>query len=65
MDRKSPQNLFQMSQKLSKDTFDSTAIIFDYSDHVKAKVERGEPVQVIRMVMNLSRVVLFTVLWVI
>ena len=54
MDQKSPQNLFQMSQKLFKDSFDSTAIIFDHSDHVKVKVERGEPVQVIRMVMNPS-----------
>ena len=54
MDQKSPQNLFQMSQKLFKDMFDSTAIIFDHSDHVKVKVERGEPVQVIRMVMNPS-----------
>ena len=54
MDRKSPNNLFQISQKLSKDTLDSTAIICDHYDHVKGKVERGEPVQVIRMVMNPS-----------
>ena len=51
MDKKSPQNLFQMSQKLFKDSFDSTAIIFDHYDHVKAKMDRGEPVQVIRMVI--------------
>ena len=51
MDRKSTKNLFQMGQKLVKDTFDSTATIFDHSDHVKAKVERGEPVQVIRMII--------------
>ena len=54
MDQTSPQNLFQISQKLSKDTLDSTTIIFDYYDHVKGKMERGEPVQVIRMVMNPS-----------
>ena len=49
MDRKSPENLFQMIQKLFKATFDSTVIIFDQYDHVKAKVDWGEPVQVIRM----------------
>ena len=54
MDRKSPKNLFQMGQKLVKDTFDSTAIISDHSDHVKAKVDRGVPVQVIRMAMTWS-----------
>ena len=54
-----------MNQKLFKDMFDSTAIIFDHYDHVKVKVEQGEPVQVIRMVMNPSGVVLFTLLWVI
>ena len=52
MDRESPKNLFQMGQKLVKDTFDSTAIIFDHSDHVTAKVDRDVPVQVIRMVMS-------------
>ena len=51
MDRKSPNNLFQMSQKLSKDALDSTEIICDHYDHVKGKVERGEPVQVIRMII--------------
>ena len=51
MDQKSPQNIFLMSQKLFKDSFDSTAIIFDHSDHVKEKVERDEPVQVIRMII--------------
>ena len=50
MDRKLPKNLFQMIQKLFKITFDSTVIIFDHYDHVKAKVDRGEPIQVIRMV---------------
>ena len=54
MDRKLPKNLFQMSQKLVKDPFDSTAIISDHSDHVKAKVDKGVPVQVIRMVMTWS-----------
>ena len=51
MDRKSPKNLFQMIQKLFKIIFDSTVIIFDHHDLVKAKVDRGEPVQVIRMVI--------------
>ena len=51
MDRKSPKNLFQMNQKLFKDMFDSTAIISDHFDHVTAKVDRGEPVQVIKMVI--------------
>ena len=51
MDRQSPKNLFQMIQTLFKITFDGTVIIFDHSDHVKAKVDRGEPVQVIRMVI--------------
>ena len=55
MDRKSLKNLFQMSQKLVKDTFDSTEIISDHSDHVKAKVDRGVPVQVIRMVIWLIK----------
>ena len=52
MDRKSPQNLFQMIQKLFKITFDSTVIIFDHYDHVKAKVDRDEPIQVITIVMT-------------
>ena len=43
-----------MGQKLVKDTFDSTEIISDHSDHVKAKVERDIPVQIIRMVMTPS-----------
>ena len=54
MDRKSPKNLFQMIQKLFQVTFDGRVIIFDHSDHVKAKVDRGEPVQVIRMGMTPS-----------
>ena len=49
MDRKSPKNLFHMIQNLFKVISDSTVIIFDHSDHVKVKVDRGEPVQVIRM----------------
>ena len=49
MDRKSPKNLFQMIQNLFKVISDSTVIILDHSDHVKVKVDRGEPVQVIRM----------------
>ena len=63
VDRKSPKNIFQMIQKLFKATFDSTEIIFDHSDHVTAKVDRGEPVQVIRMVMTPPNVVVFTLLW--
>ena len=55
MDRKSPKNLFQVNQKLFKDMFDSTAIISDHSDHVKAKVDRGVPVQVIKMVIWLIK----------
>ena len=54
MDRKSPENFFQMIQKLFQGTFDSRVIIFDHSDHVKVKVDRGEPVQVIRMGMTSS-----------
>ena len=42
---------FQMIQKLFKVAFDSTVIISDHYDHVKAKVDRGESVQVIRMVL--------------
>ena len=51
-DRESPENFFQMIQKLFIATFDSKVIIFDHSDHVKAKVDRGEPVQVIRVVIR-------------
>ena len=40
-----------MNQKLFKDMFDSTEIISDHFDHVTAKVDRGEPVQVIKMVI--------------
>ena len=54
MDRKSHEKFFQMIQKLFKVTFDSRVIIFDHSDHVKGKVDRGEPVQVIRMGMTPS-----------
>ena len=51
MDRKSPQNLFQMIQKLFKITFDSSVIIFDHYDRVTAKVDWDEPIQVIKMVI--------------
>ena len=54
MDRKSPKNLFQMIQKLFKVTFDSTVFIFDHYDHVTVKVDRDEPIQVIRMDMTPS-----------
>ena len=55
MDRKSPKNLFYMNQKLFKDMFDSTAIISDHSDHVTSKVDQGELVQVIKMVIWLIK----------
>ena len=51
MDEKSSKNIFQMVQKLFKIAFGSTVIIFDHSDHVKAKVDRGETVQVVRMII--------------
>ena len=54
MDRQSPKNVFQMIQRPFKITFDGIVIIFDHSDHVKAKVDRGEPAQVIRMGMTPS-----------
>ena len=50
MHRQSPKNIFQMIQKLFKMTFDGIVIIFDHSDNVKEKVDRGEPTQIIRMV---------------
>ena len=40
-----------MIQKHLQVMFDSTVIICDHSDHVTAKVDRGEPVQVVRMVI--------------
>ena len=49
MDQKLPKNFFQMIQNLFKVISDSTVIIFDHPHHVKAKVDKGEPVQVIRM----------------
>ena len=48
----SSKNLFKMIQKHLKVVFDSTDIICDHSDHVTAKVDRGEPVQVVRMVIQ-------------
>ena len=54
MDRQSPKNLFQMIQTLFKITSDGTVIIFDHSDHLKAKVDWGEPAQVIKMGMTPS-----------
>ena len=44
-------NWFKMIQKHLQVMFDSTVIICDHSDHVIAKVDRGEPVQVVRMVI--------------
>ena len=40
-----------MIQKYVQVTFDSTVIIYDHSHHVTVKVDRSEPVQVIRMVI--------------
>ena len=54
MDKTLPKNFFQMIKNLFKVISDNTVIIFDHSDHVKAKVDWGEPVQVIRMVMTSS-----------
>ena len=54
MDRQSPKNVSQMIQRPFKITFDGTVIIFDHSDHVKAKVDWGEPAQVIRIVKTPS-----------
>ena len=50
-DRKSVKTLFKIVQNVLKLTFDREDIIFHHSDHLKAKVERDEPIQVIRMVM--------------
>ena len=51
MDKKMQKNIFQIIQNLFKVIPDNTVIIFDHLDHIKAKVDRGEPVQVIRMDM--------------
>ena len=51
MDRKFVKHGFKIIQKPSKVTFESTDIISDHSDTLKAKVDRGEPVQVIRMII--------------
>ena len=40
-----------MIQKHLQVMFDSTVIICDHSDHVTAKVDRDEPVQVIKMII--------------
>ena len=55
--------LFKITQRHLQVMIDSTVIICDHSDHVTAKVDRGEPVQVVRMVMNPPCVLLFTFLW--
>ena len=51
MDRKYVKHWFKIIQKHSKVTFESTDIISDHSDTFKAKVDRDEPVQVIRMII--------------
>ena len=50
-DRKSVKTLFRIIQNVLEFTFDSEDIIFHHSDHLKAKVERDELIQVIRMVI--------------
>ena len=50
MDKKSMKNQFRIIQKLLGNIFDNRDIIFHHSDHLKAKVEWGVPVHVIRMV---------------
>ena len=51
MGRKSSKNRFKMIRKHLQFIFNSTVIIFDHSNNVKAKVDWGEPVQVVRMVI--------------
>ena len=51
MDRKYVKHWFKITHKPSKVTFESTDIISDHSDTLKAKVDRGESVQVIRMII--------------
>ena len=53
MDKKSMKNQFKIIQKLLGNIFDNKDIIFHHSDHLKAKVEWGVPVHVIRMVTYL------------
>ena len=50
-DQKSVKILFKIVQIVLKPTFDREDIIFHHSDHLKAKVERDEPIQVIRMLI--------------
>ena len=47
---KSSKNGFKIIQMHLQVIFDSKVIICDHSNHVKAKVDRDEPVQVVRMV---------------
>ena len=49
MDPKSVKNAFKIIQKLLRLALDTINIIFGHFDDLTAKVERGEPVQVIRM----------------
>ena len=49
--KKSMKNQFRIIQKLLGNIFDNRDIIFHHSDHLKAKVEWGVPVKVIRMVI--------------
>ena len=50
-DRKSVKTLFKIVQNVLKPTFDREDIIFHHSDNLEAKVERDEPIQVIRMLI--------------
>ena len=51
MDPKSVKNAFKIIQMLPRLQLDTTNIIFGHLDDLAAKVERGEPVQVIRMLI--------------
>ena len=53
IDKGSMKNQFKIIQKLLGNIFDKKDIIFHHSDHLKAKVGCGVPVQVIRMVQLL------------
>ena len=54
---------FRWVRNLSKTRLTAQQSYLIISNHVKAKVDRGVPVQVIRMAMTWSWVVLFTLLW--
>ena len=53
------QNGFEMIQKHLEIMFDNKVIIFDHFDDVTVKVDWSEPIQVIRMGMTPSGLVVF------